>query len=290
MIEGVDYSTARPAAWRLREAGKAFAVRYGGAGSRDKWLTLEEANSLIGAGLAVVANVEGTATGLKGGYGVGQVWARNAHAHFTSCGMPPGRPIYFSVDWDVQSGEWYQVRDALHGAIDVLGLDRVGIYGGRHAIEWAQRDICARWFWQTYAWSGTPTHWVPGVHIQQYRNGVRVADADCDLDRALTVDYGQWGATAMGGRVDSVDNLMYAFLRGDSKTPNGSDVSPVGWRIRDESWQGSVSNSLSTLLSRPPIILTDAQVALITEALRPALAGIVAEVLGRLDIVVRPEG
>jgi len=190
-IEGVDYAfPPRPNIAQLAAAGKHFACRYGGPGSSDKWLDPAEAAALSAAGIALVANAEGSAAGLAGGFAVGASWARTADAWFRKCGMPADRPIYLSVDFDVQSGQWPAVRDALAGAASEIGLARVGVYGGRKAIAWARRDEVATWFWQTYAWSGGV--WEPGVHIQQYRNGITVAGADCDLNRAMQSDYGQW--------------------------------------------------------------------------------------------------
>lgn len=190
-IEGVDYAFApRPDIAGLAAAGKRFACRYGGPGSLSKQLDAAEAQALGAAGIAVVANAEGSEGGLLGGWSVGVSWARSAQAHFARCGMPAGRPIYLSVDFDVQSGQWAAVADALRGAASIIGASRVGVYGGRRAIQWARRDGVAQWFWQTYAWSGGV--WVPGNHIEQYHNGVRLAGADLDLDRALATDYGQW--------------------------------------------------------------------------------------------------
>lgn len=191
-VQGVDYAfPPRPNIGQLAAAGIRFACRYGGPGSLDKQLDPEEARALTAAGIAIVANAEGAASGLVGGYSVGASWARSAEARFKACGMPPGRPIYFSVDFDVQSGQWAAVASALRGAADVLGgVHRVGVYGGRRAIEWARRDGAAQWFWQTYAWSSGI--WVPGNHIEQYRNGVQLAGADVDLNRALANDIGQW--------------------------------------------------------------------------------------------------
>ncbi|HEX6682847.1 MAG TPA: DUF1906 domain-containing protein [Candidatus Limnocylindrales bacterium] len=190
MIEGVDYAWSRPNIGQLAAAGKRFACRYGGPGSSGKQLDPGEAQALSAAGIAIVANAEGAADGLLGGFSVGVSWARDADQHFRACGMPPGRPIYLSVDFDVQSGQWPPVANALRGAASVLGAGRVGVYGGRRAIEWARRDGVAQWFWQTYAWSSGV--WVPGSHIQQYANGVNFGGATIDLDRALVTDFGQW--------------------------------------------------------------------------------------------------
>jgi hypothetical protein len=190
LSEGVDYAWSRPNIPQLVAAGKRFACRYGGPGSSGKQLDPAEAQRLSAAGVSVVANAEGSATGLLGGWDAGVSWARSADSHFRNCGMPSGRPIYLSVDFDVQSSQWSAVASALRGAASVIGTARVGVYGGRRAIEWARRDGVARWFWQTYAWSGGV--WVPGNHIEQYRNGVQLAGATLDLDRSLATDFGQW--------------------------------------------------------------------------------------------------
>lgn len=189
-MEGVDYAWSRPDIGQLAAAGKRFACRYGGPGSSGKQLDPAEARALSAAGIAIVANAEGAADGLLGGWSAGVAWASDAEAHFRACGMPPDRPIYLSVDFDVQSGQWGSVAGALRGAASVLGAGRVGVYGGRRAIEWARRDGVARWFWQTYAWSSGV--WVPGNHIEQYRNGVYLAGATLDLNRAHPSDFGQW--------------------------------------------------------------------------------------------------
>ena len=190
-VEGVDYAfPPRPSIAGLAEAGKKFAFRYGGPGSLSKQLDPVEAQTLSAAGIAVVANAEGAADGLLGGWNPGVSWAASAEAHFKKCGMPPGRPIYLSVDFDCPSSRWPSVAAALRGAASVLGAARVGVYGGRRSIEWARRDNVAQWFWQTYAWSGGV--WAPGNHCEQYKNGVPLAGGSVDLNRALLPDFGQW--------------------------------------------------------------------------------------------------
>lgn len=214
LAQGVDYAfPPRPSIQGLVNAKKTFACRYGGPGSIDKQLDPVEAQQLSAAGIAIVANAEGSAGGLVGGYSTGASWARTAEARFKACGMPPGRPIYLSVDFDVQPGQWAAVASALRGAADVLGgVGRVGIYGGRHAIEWARRDGVAAWYWQTYAWSGGV--WVPGNHIEQYQNGVSLAGADVDLDRALEADFGQWKVNGGSSMTQGDHNIGYITQNG----------------------------------------------------------------------------
>jgi hypothetical protein len=191
-VEGVDYAFSQPSTAALVAAGKRFACRYGGPGSAGKQLDAAELAALSAAGIAVVANAEGAADGLKGGYAAGRSWAADADQYFRALGMPADRPIYLSVDFDASSSHWPALDAAMDGAASVLGRDRVGVYGGYRVIAHfaSMKDRLATWYWQTYAWSAG--RWHPAAHIQQYRNGVTIGGADCDLNRAMVSDYGQW--------------------------------------------------------------------------------------------------
>jgi Rv2525c-like, glycoside hydrolase-like domain len=196
-IEGVDYAFPPiPSATALKAAGKRFVARYGGPGSAGKQLTAAELAALTEAGIAVVANAEGTADGLLGGYATGRSWAADAQRYFRALGMPADRPIYLSVDFDANSTHWPALDAAMAGAASVLGGERVGVYGGYRVIEHfaSAKDRVATWYWQTYAWStiSGSVRWHPAAHVQQYLNGVTIDGADCDLNRAMVTDYGQW--------------------------------------------------------------------------------------------------
>jgi hypothetical protein len=188
-IEGVDYSFARPTPSALRAAGKRFAVRYVGPGSASKHLTAAEVRALAAAGIDVVANAEGAAGAFKTA-AVGKSWATSAWNAARALGMPVNRPIYFSVDWDADSGDWAGIDAALRAAAGVIGGDLVGVYGSYDVIAHCVSAKTAKWFWQTYAWSGGRQH--PRANLYQYKNGVTIGGGDLDLTRALTVDYGQW--------------------------------------------------------------------------------------------------
>lgn len=189
-MEGVDYAWDRPTPAGLVAAGKRFVGRYAGAGSPGKWLTGGEADALATVGIPLVANVEGAADGLLGGYSAGRYWASVADKAFRALGMPANRPIYLSVDFPMTDAQWPAVKQALLGAADVIGRERVGVYGGYVTIGHAVGSGAARWFFQTYAWSGG--QWHPAVHIRQYRNHVALAGGTVDLCRSMTVDFGQW--------------------------------------------------------------------------------------------------
>lgn len=207
--------------------GKQFVVRYGGKGTTDKMLTASELSGLRSHGIDVVANTEGSAGGFRG-YAAGQDWARKGRDWFDGLGRPAGRPIYFSADWDVQESDWPDLKAALDGAASIIGRSCVGFYGGLYAIQQAQHTGAATWFWQTYAWStrkqpdGTnKVVWANGTHMQQYRNGVTIDAADCDLNRALTADYGQWGFQEETMDEQSIITALYNDLHRGPGDPAG---------------------------------------------------------------------
>lgn len=285
-VEGVDYAfPPRPNIQQLASGGKLFACRYGGPGSSDKQLDPAEAQALSAAGVAIVANAEGVATGLKLGYSAGRSWALDAEAHFRACGMPPGRPIYFSVDFDTTSGDWAALDAAMDGAASVIGRERVGVYGEYSIIEHFAANRKAVWFWQTYAWSGG--RWSAHNHIEQYKNGVPLAGAVLDLDRALASDFGQWTTG-----VDDVDQYHEEAIL---FTDNRVAALIEGWdevRGTDTAGQGAGAQvfpvkALKELLARPVAPSAEVDIPALVEALRPMVAQeseiAVRRALGGLD-------
>lgn len=190
IVEGVDYSTDHPSPTGLYEVGKRFAVRYVGPGTSPKHLTADEARALAAAGLSIAVHAEGVRDGLLGGASVGRDWARRGYDHARRLGMPADRPVYLSIDFDMQAAQWPAVRSALRAAEDEIGAERVGTYGGYRTIALAAGESVGRYYHQTYAWSGG--RWHPAAHLHQYRNGVSLVGGTVDLDRALVPDYGQW--------------------------------------------------------------------------------------------------
>lgn len=188
-VEGVDYAWSRPDPAGLYAAGKRFASRYLSYDRTGKNLTLAEAEQLAAAGIAVVANWEWQTGDAKGGYDVGRKYAQEAVRQAAACGMPAGRPIYFSVDYD-PTGAYAVVAAYFRGIATVLPVEQIGAYGGYGTIDHLLDLGLIRWAWQTYAWSGG--RWHPGAHVQQYHNGVLIAGGDLDLNRAVVADFGQW--------------------------------------------------------------------------------------------------
>jgi hypothetical protein len=61
-------------------------------------------------------------------------------------------------------------------------------------VEHCQAIGTARWFWQTYAWSGGKVS--AHTHFLQYLNGQTVAGASVDLNQSRQFDFGAWEPVA----------------------------------------------------------------------------------------------
>jgi hypothetical protein len=230
-IQGADFAfPPRPTATALTAAGKQFVVRYGGPGTQDKWLHADEAAAYAAAGIFMVANAEGSETGLRGGFNAGASWARSADAWFKSLGMPGDRPIYLSVDFDSTSGDWDELDAAMDGAASVIGRARVGVYAEYDVIVHLAGNGKALWFWQTYAWSHGK--WFSGNHLEQYQNHVLLGGVYVDLCRAKKSDYGQWmpgiGGAKMLDRCKLGDTGQAVKDLQDALIASGGNLSDVG--------------------------------------------------------------
>jgi hypothetical protein len=191
-VFGVDYSWGRPAIKAMVDAGVTFVCRYASHDDTGKNLTRAEAGQLSAADVALVLVWENGKDRARAGKAAGHEDALAASRLGEACGMPAGRPIYFAVDFDAQPAHLKDVLAYLDGAAEAIGRDRVGVYGGLRVVKAALDLGKARWAWQTYAWSGTPTVWDGRAQLQQYSNDHRVGGADVDYDRAVKTDFGQW--------------------------------------------------------------------------------------------------
>ncbi|WP_394846386.1 DUF1906 domain-containing protein [Pendulispora brunnea] len=197
---GVDYSFDRPSPQGLKNAGYTFAVRYlsyttGGAGG--KILTASEAQSLTAAGLDIVSNWEWGADDALDGFNGGVEDAKEAERLASAAGMPAGRPIYFSVDFDATPGQQSTINAYFDGVASVIPRDRIGAYGGYYVIKRLFDAGKIKWGWQTFAWSGG--NWDPRAQLRQTDVNVVIAGGSCDIDVAQTDDFGQWHASGGGG-------------------------------------------------------------------------------------------
>lgn len=193
MTFGIDHAWGTPDVEHLHNAGVTFVCRYLSHDTTGKNLTAAEAVRLTVAGIRIVVVWETRAQRALDGHAAGVQDAKDAAAQAKACGMPPGRPIYFAVDFDASQGQQAAINAYLDGAASVIGKNRVGIYGGYWPVKRALDGGHATWAWQTYAWSGTPTMWDKRAQIQQYLNDQMVGGVDCDYNRTTKTDFGQWG-------------------------------------------------------------------------------------------------
>jgi hypothetical protein len=189
LASGIDYAWQHPSIQSLVDWGATFVCRYvSPAASKNE--TLAEAQRLASRGIWSVLVYESTAGRAKAGTAAGASDARRALALARGMHMPEDRPIYFAVDYDVQN--LAEIEDYFHGVNSVLGNRRTGIYGGLKAVRHIYNLGLAKYVWQTYAWSGSPTVWFTPSHIQQYHNDINIGGVGVDANRATVKDYGQW--------------------------------------------------------------------------------------------------
>jgi hypothetical protein len=190
-IFGIDYAWGRPSIASMKAGRVGFAARYLSHDTSGKNLSRSEAAGLAAAGIWSVVVWETTADRAKtGGRTGGAADAKAARTQAGACGMPGSRPIYFAVDFDATRADWPKIAEYFKGVISVLGLGRVGMYGGYDPVKWAFEDGLITYGWQTYAWSEGRLE--RRSHIYQYSNDQLMGGIDCDFNLAYKTDYGQW--------------------------------------------------------------------------------------------------
>lgn len=185
---GIDYAYGKPDLGRLKAAGNTFICRYLG-GTPNKDLTYDEALRLSHAGFDIVVVFESIAERAMDGEGAGRDDAIQAQTQLDRIGAPHA-PVYFACDWEVLPSEFPNVRSYFAGVRKHLGFQRTGVYGGYAVVHELMSLDNVKYGWQTYAWSGG--RWSPHAQLRQYQNDVNAYGVNCDLDRALAVDFGQF--------------------------------------------------------------------------------------------------
>lgn len=179
MAYWLDYSAAKLSGATIRNAGYSGVIRYidSPANLARKHTDKAEYDSHRAAGLDVMLVMQTTTSASDGGYSVGQDHARRALAGANYLGY--SGPIFFTNDRTTvpDTAAW---RGYLNGAADVLGIDRVGAYGFRNAIDLAGGR--ATYFWQ----AGRKSDLSPRTHIWQDNNTqVTVGGIFCDRNLIL---------------------------------------------------------------------------------------------------------
>jgi uncharacterized protein (TIGR03382 family) len=202
---GVDYSFARPSPGGLYSEGYTFACRYLSPPPNGKNLSASEAAQLWAAHVDVVANFEESATNALSGQSQGVTDAQLADSQSKADGIPAGRPIYFSVDFDAQTSDFAAIDAYFDGVASVIGIGRTGAYGGYAVIQHLFDAGKIRWGWQTYAWSNGV--WDSRAQLRQVQNDITAAGDTgcCDEDQAQAADFGQWHASSIDPCASAAD-------------------------------------------------------------------------------------
>lgn len=187
-VLGIDYAWVHPDPAAIAAAGYTFACRYL-SHDATKNLTLSEAQALATHSIWIVSNWEYGAQDMLRGYAGGVADAQLALQQATAAGMPPGRPVYFSADWDVTPAQEATLLAYLSGADSVLGWSDVGEYGGYYPLKTALDSGATRWAWQSPAWSGG--QWDGRATIRQTGTAT-IGGVQVDVNQAMADDYGQW--------------------------------------------------------------------------------------------------
>ena len=192
--KGIDYASYRPNLDEVKASGYVFVARYLCALVGTKIITKAEADDIKAHGLGLVLVYEQYKRRPLEGRIAGSQDAIVALAQSIAAGFPSNRPIYFAVDFDARPADQPAIDEYLRGAAEILGINRVGVYGGINLIDRCFASGTATWFWQTGAWS----YGKESVHANFVQmtalNGSVVGGVKVDINETRQPD---WGAAFM---------------------------------------------------------------------------------------------
>jgi hypothetical protein len=222
--QGIDIAWARPTVAEIEAVGAKFVMRYFSPDA-SKNLTKADVTNYTAGGLETGVVWESTAGRATAGHAAGVADAQAAEARRKAVGLPSDMPIHFAVDQDTS---WASVQPYFDGAISVLGIKRVGAYGGVRIIDGAYGHGL-RYLWQTIAWSGG----VQSPHTTLYQHGGTTLGGGADWDTALVADYGQYPrpttpeAPVTPAEIAAVADAVVAKLIAGGGVLENSDVDRV---------------------------------------------------------------
>ena len=251
-MKGMDYSWHRPGGAAIAAAGFEFVVRYVPyPGDGGKGLEAPELADLRANGLAVCLVWETTAGRALDGYEAGRFDATMSHTSAARLGFPADRPIYFAVDFDAQPTQYAAIDAYLRGCADVIGIDRVGVYGSFDVVRHCDQFGTARWLWQTYAWSGGRVY--PANDLYQYLNGQTLNGGAVDYNDTSRSDYGQWPAEEDNMADPRVDEILKFIGEADMKAWLAKQNVPLIQAFASEQTaRGEATNAINAHIDHHP--------------------------------------
>lgn len=250
--DAVD-TAGRPDPQALAADGVKLVSRYLAPLPNPKVVTGAEITALHAAGIAVLLNWEASGTAAQGGAAQGAQDGAAAAAMAETLGAPHGLTVFYSVDFDAQSGDFAALR-AYFAAINTAtaGRYRVGVYGSGDVVDELKIWGLAAAFWQTYAWSGT--YLSPNADLYQYHNNATLPGVGVSVDEDQIINLPALGAWAP---VDPPkgNSMNFRLMKDPRNTANWWAVGDT-WMIQMSSaavaavWQ-SMPDCLSSAIETP---------------------------------------
>jgi peptidoglycan hydrolase-like protein with peptidoglycan-binding domain len=181
----VDQAWNKLTASTLLGLGVVASSLYVGQDNTGKNMTPGYVAATAALGIKTITNFEYGAAQAENGFNQGVTDAKLGLAQATACGMPSWAPILFSVDVNASLAS---VIPYFQGAVSVLGVARVGVYGSFAIVQGLINAGLARFGWQTVAWSNGQ---IDLGQIQIYQNGSTVDGVDVDIIEA-SIDAIAW--------------------------------------------------------------------------------------------------
>lgn len=185
VLLGADAESSNVA--ELHSLGATFISRYL-SDFPSKNLTLAEAQALTAGGINIVSNWEDDVNTWERGYSGGMRDAQVAWGQHKACGGPDKRPIYFSVDTDVDPSN-ATLHQYFAGAGAGMTPGQIGVYGSTGVCNALKAAGLVSWTWRTMS-----TGWNGGVGLPSMFNVEQTGyfNSSYDRDASITDDFGQW--------------------------------------------------------------------------------------------------
>jgi hypothetical protein len=247
-VEGLDFAWTKPSPAQVLAAGGHWIAGYF---STDTSKNLNRSNipPFLSAGIPVVTVWETTTGRATQGRQAGVDDARAAEAERIAAGLPSTHVHHFAVDEDTS---WSSVVAYFDGVISVLGVARVGCYGGYPVIVGAHGHGI-RYLWQTVAWSGG--QWASFATIRQ--PGGMLLGGSADVDFSEVPDFGQTPRPVTPGPTTPSEDTMPQWING-SVTPGTVPV--VAGVPAGTAWAGFPHRTLHLGMDEPGAVGAKAMV------------------------------
>lgn len=220
----LDYSAGYPGAYEIKRAGYSGVIRYlkKEGSSLVKPIVKTEYDDMLAHGLDVAFVYQHLRKSrVTEGFTAGVHDAVWAFQQAESVGANP-RAIYFAVDFDASFTQYEAIANYMLGAAQVIGHNRVGVYGKYNLISYLFNRDLITWGWQTYAWSTGhnqhPSTYNPRAHLFQQLSQVVINGISCDVNDVLRADYGQTPNPNPPSVTDYIeeDGMKTFYVRGDA--------------------------------------------------------------------------